>query len=71
MSLTDYLKLRGRTWYVRVQIPPHLWAATGGKREFIKTLKTGDIHEANRLKHAHVAAYQSRIKALERQSPTP
>jgi integrase len=71
MALTDYLKLRGRAYYVRVQIPPHLWAAAGGKREFVKTLKTRDINEANRLKHAHVAAYQRRIKALERQRPDP
>jgi integrase len=71
MALTDYLKLRGRTWYVRVQIPPQLWTAAGGKREFIKTLRTADINEANRLKHAHVAAFQRRIKSLERQKPDP
>jgi integrase len=65
MALTDYLKLRGRTWYVRVQIPPHLWASAGSKREFVKTLKTRDLSEANRLKHAHVAAFQRRIKTLE------
>jgi integrase len=65
MALTDYLKLRGRTWYVRVQIPPHLWASAGGKREFVKTLKTRDLSEANRLKHAHVAAFHRRIKSLE------
>jgi integrase len=65
MALTDYLKLRGRTWYVRVQIPPHLWASAGGKREFVKTLKTRDLSEANRLKHAHVAAFQRRIKTFE------
>jgi integrase len=69
MALTDHLKLRGRTYYVRVQIPPRLWAAVGGKREFVKTLKTGDLHEANRLKHAHVAAFQARIRALGRREP--
>lgn len=71
MAPTDYLKLRHRTWYVRVQIPPHLWASAGGRREYVKTLKTSDLNEANRLKHAHVAAFQRRIKALERHKPDP
>jgi hypothetical protein len=65
----DYLKLRGRTYYVRVQIPQHLWFAAGGRREFVKTLKTRDRDEANRRKHTHVAVFQQRIKALERQKP--
>jgi integrase len=69
LAPTDYLKLRHNTWYVRVQIPRHLWAAAGGRREYVKSLKTGDLHEANRLKHAHVAAFQRRIKALEREKP--
>jgi integrase len=67
MALTDHLKLRGSTYYVRVQIPPRLWSAAGGKREFVKTLKTGDLREANKRKHAYVAAFQLRIKALEGQ----
>src|SRR5262249_36968899 len=66
MALTNHLKLRGRTYYVRVQIPPRLWAAAGGKREFVKTLKTGDLREANKIKHAHVALFQARIRDLER-----
>jgi integrase len=65
MALTDYLKQRHRTWYVRVQIPAHLWAAAGGRREFVKSLKTRDLNTANQLKHAHVAVFQSRIRALE------
>ena len=48
MGTTEYLKRRGQTWFVRVQIPAHLWKAAGGKREFVKTLKTGDLVEANR-----------------------
>jgi Domain of unknown function (DUF6538)/Phage integrase, N-terminal SAM-like domain len=64
----DYLKLRGRTYYVRYQIPQHLWAAAG-RREYVKTLKTRDRDEANRRKHALVAIFQQRVKALERQKP--
>jgi integrase len=69
MASTDYLKLRGRTWYVRVQIPPHLRVAAGGKREYVRTLKTCNLNEANRLKHAYVAAFKHRIAALERHKP--
>lgn len=69
MAPTDYLKLRGRTYYVRVQMPPHLWKAAGGKREFVKTLKTGDINEANRRKHPYIAAFKQQINALERHKP--
>jgi integrase len=69
MALTDYLKLRGHTYYVRVQIPPHLWKAAGGKREYVKTLKTGDLSEANRRKPPYVAAFTQRIRALERHKP--
>jgi integrase len=71
MAPTDFLKLRHRTWYVRIQIPQRLWSAAGGKREFVSSLKTSDLNEANRLKHAYVAAFQRRIKALERRKPDP
>lgn len=70
MAPTDFLKLRGRTWYVRVQIPQHLRAATGGKREYVKTLKTGSLNEADRLKHPYVAAFKGKIAALERRKPS-
>lgn len=66
MAPTDFLKRRGQTWFVRVQIPAALWKAAGGKREYIKTLKTGDLGTANRLKHAYVAAFKGQIAALER-----
>jgi integrase len=66
MATTDYLKRRGQAWFVRVQIPKHLWKAAGGKREYVKTLKTGDLNEANRLKYVHVAAFKRKIEALEK-----
>jgi integrase len=70
MATTDYLKRRGQTWFVRVQIPKHLWEAAGGRSEYVKTLKTGDLNEANKLKHAHVAAFKRKIEALERGQPS-
>src|ERR1700745_3599585 len=65
MALADYLKQRHHTWYVRVQIPARLWGAAGGRREYVKSLKTRDLGKASQLKHAHVAVFQSRIRALE------
>jgi integrase len=71
VTSTEHLKKRGHTWYVRVQIPPHLWGAAGGRREFVRTLKTRDVHEANRLKHSHVTEFKRRIVALERERADP
>ena len=50
---------------MRVQIPPRLWAAANGRREFVKSLRTADIYEANRLKASYVAEFQRQITALE------
>ena len=69
MGTTDYLKRRGQTWFVRVQIPKHSWKAAGGRREYVKTLKTHDLNKANKLKHAHVAAFKRKIEALQRGKP--
>jgi len=64
----QYLKWRGGTASVRVQIPKGLWRVAG-KREFVKALGTGDRQEANRLKHGYVAAYFREIAALKRGKP--
>jgi integrase len=71
LATTDFLKLRHSTWYVRVQIPRHLWAAAGGRREYVKSLKTSDLHDANRRKHGFVQEFKRRIAALERQRTDP
>ncbi len=63
---TDYLKRRGHTWYVQVQIPAHLREAAGGRFSYVTSLKTRDLNEANRRKHHYVAAYKQRIAALEK-----
>jgi integrase len=64
----QYLKWRGGTASVRVQIPKGLWGVAG-KREFVKALGTGDRQEANRLKHGYVAAFFREIEALKRGKP--
>src|SRR6516225_2900709 len=68
MAPKDYLKLRGRTYYVQVSVPARLGKAAGGKSEFIKSLKTGDLNEANKRKHPYIAAFKARLAALERQN---
>ena len=65
MSRNQYLKKQGNTWHVLVQVPARLRKAAGCWA-FIKTLGTGDVNEANRLKHAYVAAFKRKIAALER-----
>lgn len=64
-GLTDYLKKRGHAWYVQVPIPARLQTAVG-KRQFVKTLKTRDLNEANRRKHHFIAACKQRLAALVR-----
>jgi integrase len=71
MGRMDFLKLRGGNYYVRVQIPRRLWAAAGGKREYVKTLKTGDKNEAERLKHVYVGEFKRRIKQLREHGEDP
>jgi hypothetical protein len=64
LTSTEYLIRRHQTWYVRVQIPKKLWEAAEGKREFVKSLGTRDLTEANSRKHAHITEYKRQIKAL-------
>jgi integrase len=64
-------KRRHQTWYVRVQIPKHLWAAARGRRAFLKSLKTHDLNEANSLKHGWIAEFKRQIKALAQRRHDP
>jgi integrase len=65
----DYLKQRGGRYYVQVSIPARLRKAAG-KSEYIKSLKTGDLQEANRRKHPIIAAFKHRIAGLEKHQPS-
>lgn len=67
-TATDYLKLRGRTWYVRVQLPSRLWLQAG-TREYVRSLRTGDLREAEKRKHAIIAAFKRRIASLQHDGP--
>jgi hypothetical protein len=65
MSRNQYLKKQGNTWHVLVQVPARLQKAADCWA-YIKTLGTGDINEANRLKYSYVAAFKRKIEALRR-----
>src|ERR1700738_4186573 len=71
MARKDYLKPRHNSWSVRVQIPKKLWAAAGGKREFVRPLGTRDLDEAVLRKHVHVAEFKRRIKQLQAHGEDP
>ncbi|MBN8991867.1 MAG: tyrosine-type recombinase/integrase [Rhizobiales bacterium] len=62
---TKYLIKQHNTYSVVVEIPKRLQAVAGQKR-FKVSLKTGNLAEANRLKHSHVAEFLRRIDALEK-----
>lgn len=59
---------RGQSWYATREIPPALRPYFGGKRRFVKALGTRDQREANRLKHAELAAWEAELKAARRAS---
>ena len=71
----SYLKRRGHVWCVRVPVPADLRSALG-KSEYVRSLQTSDVREANRLKHSHLAAWKDHFENVrqggeERTPPTP
>ena len=57
---TTHLKKRRQTWYARHTIPPSLQGVLG-RSEFVRSLKTRDLREANQRKHAVLAQMQREI----------
>uniref|UniRef100_UPI003211F2FD DUF6538 domain-containing protein n=1 Tax=unclassified Methylobacterium TaxID=2615210 RepID=UPI003211F2FD len=65
------LQLRGSTWWVRVKVPETLRrAGLIKKREFRKSLGTGDFSEARRLLPIELIAIDAQIAAAKRQLDT-
>lgn len=60
---TTNLKRRHQTWFARVSVPRSL-RATVGKSEVLRSLKTADVHEANRRKHAVIATINTELSHL-------
>jgi hypothetical protein len=64
------LKLRGRTWFARLNVPKELQAALG-RKEFLRTLKTRDLKEANKRKHAVLAELHRELTRLTESAAIP
>lgn len=60
----QHLKLRGHTWYARLAIPTKLQSVFG-KSEIVRSLKTRDLREAQRKKHAVLAELQRELTQAE------
>ena len=61
---TANLKKKHRTWYVQLRVPAPL-VDTVGMRLLTRTLKTHDIAEAVRLKHAVLAEFHNTLRIAE------
>lgn len=70
MSQSRHLKRRSQGWYARLSVPVSLRAVLG-RDEWVQSLGTRDLREANRRKHAVLAELQSKIHraAFEAQLP--
>jgi integrase len=70
VSQFRYLKLRRQGWYARLSVPAAL-RGTLGRGEWVQSLGTRDLREANRRKHAVLAELQRKIHraAFEAQLP--
>lgn len=64
------LKQRNLSWYARLKVPRRL-QATVGKQELIRALGTRDLAEANRRKHAVLAAMQDELTRIEASALVP
>jgi site-specific recombinase XerD len=64
------LKQRKLGWYARLGVPPELQSVIG-KTEIVRTLKTRDLREANRRKHAVLAAMQEELSQYAAEATLP
>lgn len=61
MAVTTHLKKRGETWYARLAVPRSLKEKVG-RSEYLRSLRTSSVTEANRLKHAALAQLQKEME---------
>jgi integrase len=62
---TANLRRRGQTWYARLSVPRALQNQLG-REEFVRSLKTRDLAEANRRKHAVLSELQAELQQAVR-----
>lgn len=62
---TSNLRRRGQTWYARLSVPRALQKQLG-REEFVRSLRTRDLAEANRRKHAVLSELQEELQQAVR-----
>ncbi len=68
---TRWLERRGLTWFAVKAVPRKLWARVG-KRRFVASLGTHDLHVARARRHAKLAEFEALMaKALSTDRPDP
>lgn len=67
---TANLKRRHQSWYARLRVPPSLRDAVG-KSELVQALHTRDLAEANRRKHAVLAAMHAVLERARVEATLP
>ena len=66
--MPQHLVRRKQNWYVRVAVPRSLWNAVG-RREVQRPTGTSDLKQAERRKHAIIAAIRDEIDAAASNDP--
>ena len=67
--MPDYIIKKRQTYYARLQVPTHLRDKLG-RTEFVKSLKTKDIREADRRKHKPIAQWQNILELADGGRPS-
>lgn len=66
-----YLEKRRRRWYAKIETPKDLLAHYGGKRRFVKSLKTESLSEAERRVLPVIARFKAEFAAVRTGSTEP
>ncbi len=66
--MPEYLRLKDKTWQVRVPVPKALWGVMG-KRALVRTTGTGDLQEARHRRFAIIAELKQEIEAARHADP--
>jgi len=67
--MPDYIIKKRQAYYARLQVPTHLRDKLG-RTEFVKSLKTKDIREADKRKHKPIAQWQNILELADGGRPS-
>ena len=68
-KMPDYIIKKRQAYYARLQVPTHLRDKLG-RTEFVKSLKTKDIREADKRKHKPIAQWQNILELADGGRPS-